>query len=463
MKKILIANRGEIACRVITAAQQLGIKTVAIYSDADREALHCQQADIAVGIGGLRASESYLDMDKVLAAAIANGVDGIHPGYGFLSESSRFAKAVQAHGMTWIGPSPDSIDAMGDKNRARDFAVACGVPILPGSGPLAPDDGCAVAKQAAAIGYPLLVKAAGGGGGIGMRQVDSAANLSKVISTTQSQAGKAFGDATVYLERYIPRARHIEIQVFGYGDGSAVHLFERECSVQRRFQKVIEESPAPNLPAHVLDKMTEAAVTLTKRQNYSGAGTVEFLMDADTQEFYFLEMNTRIQVEHGVTEQVTGWDLVQAQLRFARGDLIPAAQSEITHRGASIECRIYAENPERKFLPSPGTLSRFTVPHDMHALRIDTGVRQGDVITPFYDPMIAKLIVTGADRHQALAHMADALQATVIEGLHHNVEFLQEIIAHPEFVSGHIDTDFLKRELDALLIGLAERRGKERV
>ncbi|MGO4157105.1 acetyl-CoA carboxylase biotin carboxylase subunit [Cupriavidus sp. YAF13] len=451
MRRILVANRGEIACRIIRAAQALGMETVAVHSAADAGALHCQMADIAVAVGPAPAAQSYLNVEAVLAAGTAHGADGVHPGYGFLSENTAFARAAQALGMQWIGPSVESIENMGDKNRARDIAAACGVPVLPGSIRFLPEDLSRLHAEARRVGYPVLVKAAGGGGGIGMKRVDGPDTLAATVASTQALALKAFGDASIYLERYVPRARHIEVQVFGFGDGTAVHLFERECSVQRRFQKIIEESPAPNVPAAVLAGMSAAAVALATHQRYSGAGTVEFILDADSGEFFFLEMNTRIQVEHGVTEAITGWDLVQAQIRLAAGTLAPSAQQDIRRAGAAIECRLYAENPARHFMPSPGKLARFCLPAGMAGLRVDTGVREGDAITPFYDPMIAKLIAYGTDREAAIATMQAALGATVIEGIRHNAAFLGCVLDHADFRAGRVDTGFVERELVALV------------
>lgn len=451
MRRILVANRGEIACRIIRAAQALGIETVAVYSEADAGALHCQMADVAVLIGPAPAAQSYLNTEAVLAAGLAHGADGVHPGYGFLSENTAFARAAEAAGMRWIGPSVESIENMGDKNRAREIAAACGVPVLPGSIRFLPGELAGLEDAAARVGYPLLVKAAGGGGGIGMKYVNGPDTLAATVASTQALALKAFGDGSVYLERYVARARHIEVQVFGYGDGTAVHLFERECSIQRRFQKIIEESPAPGLPPEMLARMTAAAVALAESQRYRGAGTVEFIVDADSGEFFFLEMNTRIQVEHGVTEAVTGWDLVQAQIRLAAGTLARVAQADIRRQGAAIECRLYAENPARHFMPSPGKLSAFALPA-MPALRVDTGVRAGDTITPYYDPMIAKLIAHGAGRESARQAMMAALAQTRIEGIRHNVEFLGNVLAHPDFRAGQVDTGFVTRE-SARLIG----------
>lgn len=451
MRRILVANRGEIACRIIKAAHELGIEAIAVYSDADKGAKHTEMADVAVAVGPAPAQKSYLNVQAVLDAGVEHGADGVHPGYGFLSENTDFARAAEARGMKWIGPSTESIENMGDKNRARTIAEQCGVPVLPGSIRFSPDDLAKLEPEAERVGFPLLVKASGGGGGIGMKRVDSMDTLRATVTTTQALAAKAFGDAGVYLERYVPRARHIEIQIFGYGDGTAVHLFERECSIQRRFQKIVEESPAPGLPADVLARMESAAVALTENQRYSGAGTVEFIVDADTNEFFFLEMNTRIQVEHGVTEAITGWDLVQAQILLTAGRLTRLEQSAIRRRGAAVECRLYAENPAKNFMPSPGKLAKFVLPEGMERVRIDTGVRAGDAISPFYDPMIAKFIASGSSRAQALDTMAAALSHLQIDGIKHNGEFLSALMLHPEFVAGRVDTGFVPRELAGLL------------
>jgi 3-methylcrotonyl-CoA carboxylase alpha subunit len=454
MKRILIANRGEIACRIIRACRALGIETVAVYSEADAQSLHVELADFAEPIGPAPAAQSYLNGERILEAALRHGADGVHPGYGFLSENTGFARAAEAAGVTWIGPAPESIEAMGDKQRARAIAQAAGVPTLPGSrrfaaGTIEALDGIEQAAQD--VGYPLLVKATGGGGGIGMRRVDTPEQLLAAVAATQALAAKTFKDGTVYLERLVARARHIEIQIFGHGDGTAVHLFERECSVQRRFQKVIEESPAPGLPAPMVERMATAAVALAAHQRYRGPGTVEFIVDADTLEFFFLEMNTRIQVEHPVTELVTGWDLVQAQIRLAAGSFTPVPQAQIAQRGAAIECRLYAENPAKNFFPSPGPLKVFSLPLAMPHVRIDTGVREGDQITPFYDPMIAKLMVWGEDREVALTRLRAALAASRIEGVNNNVSFLAAVAGHADFIAGEVDTSWVERERQGLL------------
>ena len=445
MQKVLIANRGEIACRIIRSCRALGLQTVAVYAEADAGALHVAMADESAPIGPSPPRESYLQPERILAAAAAHGADAVHPGYGFLSENAGFARAVLAAGLAWVGPAPETIDAMGDKERAREIARAAGVPVLPGSRRFQAGDAAALPDAAAATGFPLLVKAASGGGGIGMRRVDGPDTLMEVAAATQSMAERAFGDGTIYLERYIPLARHIEIQVFGFGDGQAVHLHERDCSLQRRFQKIVEESPAPGLPPAIRASMAGAALQLCRQQRYAGAGTIEFIVDAATFEFFFLEMNTRIQVEHPVTEMTTGHDLVSMQLELARGTLAPFAQDSVKAAGHAIECRLYAENPARNFFPSPGTLTAFVLPAPSAGMRVDTGFRQGDTITPFYDPMIAKLICHAATRAQAIARMGEALAATAVQGPKTNLAFLQRVMRHPAFVDGHVSTDFVER------------------
>lgn len=451
MKRLLVANRGEIACRIIRAAKALHMHTIAVYSEADTHALHVELADEAAFIGPAPARQSYLLADAVLQAGKKHGADCVHPGYGFLSENTDFALAADKAGIHWIGPDANTITQMGDKNRARDIAVACGVPILPGTERLNTDNTSNLLTRGQQVGYPLLVKAAGGGGGIGMRLVNNPDDLVNTILSTKEVAAKSFGDTGVYLERYVPKARHIEIQIFGFGDGTAVHLFERECSIQRRFQKIIEESPAPGLPATVLQKMADAAVALASYQRYAGPGTVEFLVDAHSFEFFFLEMNTRIQVEHGVTEMVTGLDLVQMQIQQAAGHLTPLSQAQIQRSGVAIECRIYAENPQRKFMPSPGVMTTCQFPAPHAGLRIDTGVRSGDRITPFYDPMIAKLIAYADTREQAISHLTQALTNTQIEGIHSNIPFLERVLTNDAFVHGAINTQFVDTHLTDLL------------
>jgi 3-methylcrotonyl-CoA carboxylase alpha subunit len=454
MKKVLIANRGEIACRVMRSCRTLGLKTVAVFSEADARALHVSQADEAQAVGPAPAKQSYLVSDNILAAAKATGADAVHPGYGFLAENSDFAKAVTRAGLTWIGPTPESIDDMGDKERARLLARAAGVPILPGSARFAPGDLAGLDEAARAVGFPLLVKASAGGGGIGMRRVDRPEDLAKTVEATQALAEKSFGDGTIYLERLVARARHVEIQVFGFGDGRAVHMYERECSVQRRFQKIVEETPSPGIAAETRAAMADAAVALVEQERYRGAGTIEFVVDADSGAYYFLEMNTRIQVEHPVTEMTTGLDLVALQIRLARGnDLSSLTQESISPRGHSIECRLYAENPAMNFLPSPGPLKRFQLPSGSDGLRIDTGVREGDQITFHYDPMIAKIVSHGHDRGEAIERMLAALGGVQVEGVKTNAAFLGRVIDHPAFRAGDTHTGFVAEHGAALTKG----------
>jgi 3-methylcrotonyl-CoA carboxylase alpha subunit len=454
MRKVLIANRGEIACRVIRSCKALGIGTVAVHSEADTRALHVDLADEAYPVGPAPAKHSYLSIPAILAAAEASGADAVHPGYGFLAENSAFARAVMAAGLIWIGPDPDSIDDMGDKERARLLAKAAGVPILPGSPRFARGELHGLCEAAEQVGFPLLVKASAGGGGIGMRRVDTVADLAKVVETTQTLAEKSFGDGAVYLERLVPKARHIEIQVFGFGDGRAVHLFERECSIQRRFQKIIEETPAPRLDSATVAEMARSAVALCRQERYRGAGTVEFVVDAETGAFYFLEMNTRIQVEHPVTEVTVGVDLVGLQVRLAKGDdLSELTQDSIQRAGHAIECRLYAENPKMNFLPSPGVLKRFHLPAEGDGLRIDTGVREGDQITFHYDPMIAKLVARGDTRDAAIDRMLQCLNELAVEGVATNTGFLARVLDHAAFRAGDTHTGFVAEHGDALLKG----------
>jgi acetyl/propionyl-CoA carboxylase alpha subunit len=445
MKKVLIANRGEIACRIIRACRSLGLATVAVHPPIEAEAMHVSMADEAVAIEAAKPVASYLDVNAIIAAAKARGADAVHPGYGFLSENAEFARAVEAAGLIFVGPRPESIAAMGDKARARAIAESAGVPVLPGSARFEPGalDGLEAAGEA--VGFPLLVKASGGGGGIGMRIVDAPDGLRAVAETTQGMAQRSFGDGAIFLERYIRNARHVEVQVFGFGDGEAVHFFERECSLQRRFQKIIEESPSPGISPATRAAMTQAAVALAKSATYRGAGTVEFVVDADTEHFYFLEMNTRIQVEHPITEAVTGADLVALQLRLAAGELASAdlPQSGISQRGHAIELRLYAENPARMFLPSPGLLATLAFPA-MEGLRVDTGVREGDRITPHFDPMIAKLIVHGATRSEAIERARRAIAATGVGEFVCNLAFLDRVVAHPVFADGRALTSFVE-------------------
>jgi 3-methylcrotonyl-CoA carboxylase alpha subunit len=446
MKRILVANRGEIACRILRSCKRLGLETVAVHSEADSASLHVSLADRAVPIGGSAPAQSYLVGEKIVDAARSAGADAVHPGYGFLSENEDFARLVAGAGLIWIGPDPKSIEDMGDKERARLLAKAAGVPVLPGSARFAPGELAGIDDAARAVGLPLLVKASAGGGGIGMRRVDRVEDLAQAVESTQTMAARAFGDGTVYLERYIAEARHVEVQVFGFGDGQAIHLYERDCSTQRRFQKIIEETPAPQLSVAMREAMCQSASALCAQERYRGAGTIEFVLDTQSQRYYFLEMNTRIQVEHPVTEMVTGLDLVELQIRLAGGQPLPLrSQADVKVSGHSIECRLYAERPAKGFLPAPGVLSRFDLPATGAQVRIDTGVRSGDRITHFYDPMIAKLIVHGADRDAAIERMLQTLGATSVEGVETNLAFLKRTIGHPAFRAGEVHTSFVDR------------------
>ena len=449
--RVLIANRGEIARRIIRSCRRLGLETVAVYSEADAASAHVEEADQAHCIGKPRPQESYLLIERILEAARTSGAGLVHPGYGFLSENAEFARAVRAAGLVWIGPDPDQIEMMGDKQRAREAAMAAGVPLLPGSSRFVEGGLAGIEEAARAVGFPLLVKAAAGGGGIGMRRVDAPDKLPEAAAATQSMAARAFGDGAIYFERYVPHARHVEIQVFGFGDGRAVHFFERDCSVQRRFQKVIEECPAPGLPADLTQRMAETAVALARAVKYTGAGTVEYVVDADTLEFFFLEMNTRIQVEHAVTEMVTGSDLVAMQIDLARGRLGPLDQHAITRKGCSIECRLYAENPGKMFMPSPGVLGVFRFPAESATLRIDSGYREGEQVTPYYDPLIAKIIAWGEDRAAAIANAGDALKSTRVEGIKTNREFLVACLEDSVFAAGRATTRFIDERGKLLL------------
>jgi acetyl-CoA carboxylase biotin carboxylase subunit len=444
--KVLIANRGEIACRVIRACRELDLRTVAVYSEADAAAVHVRLADEAVAIGPPPARESYLRAEKIVEAIKATGADAVHPGYGFLSENADFAEAVAAAGVTFIGPPPSAIRAMGGKTAARALMQAAGVPVVPGDNGVGGKGfaNAADARAAAAkIGYPVMLKAAAGGGGRGMRLVDSEDKLEAALAGAQREAKSAFGDDTVYLEKAIVRPRHIEIQVFGDEHGGAVHLYERDCSIQRRNQKVIEESPSPALDDATRMKMGEVAVRAARSVGYVGAGTIEMLFDAATRGFYFLEMNTRLQVEHPVTELVTGVDLVRWQLAIAQGEKLPLAQEAIPRRGAAIECRVYAEDPV-KFLPSPGTITSLRVPAGP-GIRDDSGVVAGSVISSHYDPMISKLCAWGDTRAAAIERMRRALGEYHVGGIRTNLAFHRQVMRHPEFIAGNYDTGFIER------------------
>ncbi|WP_066341543.1 acetyl/propionyl/methylcrotonyl-CoA carboxylase subunit alpha [Azohydromonas lata] len=447
-KKILIANRGEIACRVIKTARRMGIATVAVYSEADANARHVRLADEAVLIGPAAARESYLKGDRILEAARATGAEAIHPGYGFLSENEDFAEACEAAGIAFIGPPASAIRAMGSKSAAKALMEKAGVPLTPGYHGDHQEPGF-LAAQAETIGYPVLIKASAGGGGKGMRRVDRAADFEAALASCKREATNAFGDDHVLVEKYVLQPRHIEIQVFADQQGRCVYLFERDCSVQRRHQKVLEEAPAPGMTPERRAAMGRAAVEAAKAVGYVGAGTVEFIAQGDGS-FWFMEMNTRLQVEHPVTEMITGLDLVEWQLRVASGEPLPLTQEQLSIDGHALEARIYAEDPDKGFLPSTGKLLHLAPPTESGHVRVDSGVEQGDEITPHYDPMIAKLIVWGADRAQALSRMRQALAQFRVVGVQNNVEFLARLVALPAFAQGRFDTGLIEREQEQL-------------
>ena len=442
-RKILIANRGEIACRVIRTARRHGIRTVAVYSDADRDALHVRLADEAVRIGPAAVQDSYLNIDSILAAARESRAEAIHPGYGFLSENEDFAAACKKAGVAFIGPSPEAIAAMGDKAAAKRLMEKAGVPLVPGYHG-EKQDAAFLEKEASRIGFPVLIKPSAGGGGKGMKAVIERKSFAALLEGARREARSSFGDDRVLIERYLERPRHIEIQVFGDTQGNVVHLFERDCSVQRRHQKVLEEAPAPGLDSSKRKEMGAAAVAAARAINYIGAGTVEFIAGQDGR-FYFMEMNTRLQVEHPVTEMITGIDLVEWQIRIAFGEKIPLKQEALAFSGHAIEARIYAEDPERDFLPATGRLVHLAFPAETAAVRIDTGVGPGAEISAWYDPMIAKLIAYGRDRGEALARLRAALAEVEIAGLATNVEFLRRVVASRAFAAGDLDTGLIER------------------
>jgi 3-methylcrotonyl-CoA carboxylase alpha subunit len=454
IQKLLIANRGEIACRIMRTARAMGVATVAVYSDADAKALHVRSADESVHIGPSPAAESYLVGAKIIAAAQATGADAIHPGYGFLSENADFAQAVIDAGLIWVGPKPASIRAMGLKDAAKQLMRSAGVPVTPGY------DGSdqsveRLTNEAEAIGYPVLIKAVAGGGGKGMRKVDAPADFAEMLASCRREAKASFGNDEVLLEKWITSPRHIEVQVFGDSHGNVVHLFERDCSLQRRHQKVIEEAPAPGMDAETREAICAAAVRAAKAVDYEGAGTIEFIADASeglrADRIFFMEMNTRLQVEHPVTEEITGVDLVEWQLRVANGEPLPKRQDELSINGWAIEARLYAEDPAKGFLPSTGRLERLDLNQDNDQLwvtgklRIDTGVEQGDQISPFYDPMIAKIITHAEHRETALDDLASSLRLTEVWPVRCNAPFLAKAAEHEEFVAGGISTNFLEQ------------------
>lgn len=440
-KKVLIANRGEIAVRVSQTLQEMGIAALAVYSDADRKALHVMRADEAVPLAGTALAETYLNQAKLLAIAKKAGADAVHPGYGFLSENASFARACQEAGLVFIGPQPEVMEAMGDKIRAKALMTEAGVPVVPGwKGDTT--DAAALKKAAAKIGYPVLLKAAAGGGGKGMRIVRSEAGLAEALAAATREAEKAFGDGRIFVEKYIDRPRHVEFQIFGDKHGNCVQLFERECSIQRRYQKIIEESPSPALTPALRTAMGKAALAAARALNYEGAGTVEFMLAPDGK-FYFLEVNTRLQVEHPVTELVLGLDLVRAQILVAAGEPLPFAQRELRQRGHAIECRIYAEDPARFFMPSTGRLVQFSTPRGAY-VRVDVGVRRGSEVSVHFDPMLAKLVVWGGDREEARQRMVWALGRFAVLGVSTNIEFLARVVEHPAYAAGELHTHFLE-------------------
>jgi len=453
--KVLIANRGEIACRVIRTCRRLAIRTVAIHSSIDAHAMHVEQADEAYLIGGPRPVESYLRGDRIIEVAKASGAQAIHPGYGFLSENEQFARDVEAAGLVFIGPTPGAIEKMGLKDRAKALMEKAGVPVVPGYHGQN-QDAKFLRGEAKKVGFPLLIKAVAGGGGKGMRLVAKDSEFDEQLASARREAKSAFGDEAVLLERFVEGPHHIEFQVFGDTHGNYVHLFERECSIQRRHQKVLEETPSPFVDDAMRAKMGEAAVAAARAIAYRGAGTIEFIAGADRR-FYFMEMNTRLQVEHPVTEMITGEDLVEWQLRVASGEPLPLRQSEITSGGHAIEVRLCAENPANNFLPETGRIAVLRSPHEIdEVVRLDTGVRQGDEVSVFYDPMIAKLVVWGSDRGEAARRMQESLAATEILGVKTNLAFLERVVAHPAFLAGDTDTGFIERHRADLIPASAE-------
>jgi len=440
-KKILIANRGEIAVRVIRACKELGIQTVAIYSEADGEALHVHLADEAYCVGPTSSAQSYLKKEAILAVAELTGAEAIHPGYGFLSENSEFARMCEEKNITFIGPSATAIESMGDKNTARHTMKVAGVPIVPGTNDIITDvkEAIAVANE---IGYPVIVKATAGGGGKGMRVANHDEDLSNAVNQAQKEALAAFGNGGVYLEKYIQKPRHIEIQILADKHGNVIHLGERDCSIQRRHQKLIEEAPSPALTPELRSKMGEASVLAAKAVDYHGVGTIEFLLD-ESGEFYFMEMNTRIQVEHPVTESITGVDLIKEQISVAYGEVLRFTQEDMRIEGHAIECRINAENYAKNFMPSPGKIEMYMAPGG-NGVRVDSACYPGYTVSPFYDSMIAKLIVHGETRQEAIAKMKRALDEFIIEGIHTTIPFHQNLLKHEKFVEGNVTTKFLE-------------------
>ncbi|MBK8822356.1 MAG: acetyl-CoA carboxylase biotin carboxylase subunit [Anaerolineales bacterium] len=451
--KVLVANRGEIAIRIMRACRELGIKTVAVYSAADKDSLHVQFADEAVLLGDAAPKESYLNMDKLVQAALDSKADAIHPGYGFLSENASFALKVESANLKFIGPSADSIRAMGDKAESKIAMKKAGVPTVPGFEGLESED--EFRQAAKEIGYPVLIKASAGGGGKGMRVVNAESELSEAIDSARSEALNSFGDERLLIEKYVANAHHIEFQVFGDQHGNLIHLFERECSVQRRHQKIIEETPSPLLTPKLREQMGQAAVNAAKAVNYYNAGTIEFIFDPVLSSFFFLEMNTRLQVEHPITELVTGIDLVQWQIRIAAGEKFPFTQSDFHQRGHAIECRVYAEDPAHGFMPSTGKLLQFIEPRGP-GIRVDSGFTAGSEVTHFYDPLLAKLIVHAEDREAAIQRMQNALKEFIVHGVITNIDFMQAVLKHEDFAQGKVSTKWveLNMESNSLLFDL---------
>lgn len=443
--KVLIANRGEIAVRIIRACREMGIKTVAVFSEPDREALHAQLADEAVCIGSAKAADSYNNMNNIISAAVEMGAQAIHPGFGFLSENSTFAAMCEECNIKFIGPDPSVIDAMGNKSNARAMMIKANVPVIPGSDGVVRDIEEAY-KVAEKLGYPVMVKASAGGGGKGIRIVRKKEELQKAFESAKSETKAAFGDDTMYMEKVIERARHVEVQVLGDNYGNVVHLGERDCSLQRKNQKVLEEAPSPAVSKETREEMCAAAVRAAKAAGYQSAGTIEFLYDKSGK-FYFMEMNTRVQVEHPVTEMITNVDIIKEQIRIADGRKLSFTQEDIKINGHSIECRINAENPERGFAPCPGLIDYLLLPAGGLGVRVDTAVYEGYEIPPYYDSMIAKVIVHGKDRKEAIAKMRRALYEFIIDGIDTNIEFQNRILNHEDYLAGEFDTSFLEEKL----------------
>lgn len=446
-KKILIANRGEIAVRIIRACNEMGIQTVAVYSEIDKDALHTQMADEAVCIGPAKSKDSYLNMQNILSATVLTGAEAIHPGFGFLSENSKFAQMCEECNIKFIGPSSQNIDNMGNKSKAREIMIKAGVPVVPGSDGAILDEDDAL-RSAEEIGYPVMIKASAGGGGRGIRVVKLEEELIAAYNTAKTEAKTAFGDDTMYMEKFIEEPRHIEFQILADEHGNVIHLGERDCSIQRRNQKVIEEAPGPVITEKLRNRMGEVAVKAAKSINYKNAGTIEFLLDKYGK-YYFMEMNTRIQVEHPITEMVTGVDLIKAQINIAAGQVLPYEQEDIKIQGHAIECRINAENPYKNFMPCPGEIKSLHIPGG-YGVRLDSAAYQGYKIPPTYDSMIGKLIVHGRDREEALCKMRRALGEFIIEGVDTNIDFQFKIVNNENFIKGDFDTSFISKEFQNL-------------